>query len=144
MLLTRRRGLFDLADLSWFPFLEPVLRIEEYQKDGRFVVRAEIPGIDPAENLTVVTEDGLLRINAVRQEETKDDAHTEFRYGTFHRTVPLPPGTKEETISATYANGILEITMAVGEPSHIGRAIPVAAVKTTDGVKAQPKQVKKS
>jgi HSP20 family protein len=141
MLLTRKRGLFDLADLSWFPFLEPILRIEEYQKDDRFVVRAEIPGIDPAKDLTVITEDGLLRINAVRQEETKDEGHTEFRYGTFHRTVSLPPGTKEETIGASYANGILEITMKIGQPAHIGRAIPVAVAKGTDG---QPKQVKKS
>jgi HSP20 family protein len=150
MLLTRRRGLFDLADLSWFPFLEPVLRIEEYQTDDRFVVRAEIPGIDPAENITVITEDGLLRINAVRPEETRDEGRTEFRYGTFHRTVPLPPGAKEETITASYANGILEITMAIGEPTHIGRTIPVAVAKGAKGANGapvanvQPKQVKKN
>jgi HSP20 family protein len=141
MLLTRKRGLFDLADLSWFPFLEPVLRIEEYQKDDRFVVRAEIPGIDPAKDVTVTTEDGLLRINAVRQEETKDEGRTEFRYGTFHRTVPLPLGAKEETIGASYADGILEITMKVGQPAHVGRTIPIAAGSTGNG---QPKQVKKS
>jgi len=141
MLLTRRRGLFDLTDRSWFPLLEPVLRIEEYQKDGRFVVRAEIPGIDPAKDLTVVTEDGLLRINAVRLEETKDEGRTEFRYGTFHRTVPLPPGTKEETIVANYTNGILEITMKIGQPAHDGRAIPIAVGSAGNG---QPKQVKKS
>ena len=142
MLLTRRRGLFDLADLSWFPFLEPILRIEEYQKDDRFVVRAEIPGIDPAKDLTIITEDGLLRINAVRQEETKDESHTEFRYGTFHRTVPLPLGAKEDTITATYTNGILEITMAVGEPpAHAGRTIPVTV---PDGANGKPQQVKKS
>lgn len=141
MLLTRKRGLFDLADLSWFPFLEPVLRIEEYQKDDRFVVRAEIPGIDPAKDVTIIAEDGLLRIAAVRQEETKDESRTEFRYGTFHRTVPLPPGAKEDTISASYADGILEITMAIAEPAHVGRAIPVAVPKGANG---QPKQVKKS
>ncbi|HZM84399.1 MAG TPA: Hsp20/alpha crystallin family protein [Candidatus Limnocylindrales bacterium] len=138
MLPTRRRALFDLADLSWFPFLEPVLRLEEYHKDDRFVVRAEIPGIDPAKDVTVTAEHGLLRIAAVRLEETKDEGRTEFRYGTFHRSVPLPPGTKEETIHACYANGILEITMAIGEPAPAGRTIPIAV---TNG---QPKLVKKS
>jgi HSP20 family protein len=141
MLLTRRRGLFDLADLSWFPFLEPVLRIEEYQNDDRFVVRAEIPGIDPAKDVTVTTADGLLRIAAVRVEEAKDDRRTEFRYGTFHRSVPLPLGAKEDTIKASYTNGILEITMAVGEPTHVGRTIPIAV---SNGANGQPKQVKKS
>jgi HSP20 family protein len=141
MLLTRRRGLFDLADLSWFPFTEPVLRIEEYQKDDRFVVRAEIPGIDPAKDVTVTAVDGLLRIGAVRLEEHKDEGRTEFRYGTFHRSVPLPLGAKEDTITATYTNGILEITMAVGEPpAHAGRTIPVAV---PDGANGKPKQVKK-
>lgn len=137
MLLTRRRGLFDLADLSWFPFLEPVMRIEQYQEEDRFVVRAEIPGVDPANDVTVITEDGLLRIVAVRLGQTKDDSHTEFRYGTFHRTVPLPPGTKEETINASYNDGILEITMKIGQPAHVGRSIPIAVAN------GQPKQAKK-
>lgn len=139
MLLTRRRGLFDLADLSWFPFMEPVLRIEEYQKDDRFVVRVEIPGIDPAKDVTVTTEDGLLRVAAVRLAETSDEGRTEFRYGTFHRTVPLPPGTKEDTINASYTNGILEITMAIGEPSPIGRTIPVAVTKGANGANGAKK-----
>jgi HSP20 family protein len=137
MLLTRKRSVFDLADLAWFPFLEPVLRIEEYRDDDRFVVRAEIPGVDPAKDVTILAEDGLLRIGAVRLEETKDEARTEFRYGTFHRTITLPPGTREDTITAAYANGILEITMKIGEPRQSSRTIPIAV---TNG---QPKQVKK-
>jgi len=141
MLLTRKRGtlmLHDLADLSWFPFVEPVIRIEEYQKDGKYVVRAEIPGIDPAKDISITTDDGLLRLSAARLEETKEEGRTEFRYGTFHRTVTLPPGTNEDTISATYANGVLEITMTVGEPTQTRRTIPIAV---TNG---QPTKIKKS
>lgn len=142
MLLTRKRGtlaLHDLADLSWFPFVEPVIRIEEYQKDDLFVVRAEIPGVDPAKDISITTEDGVLRLGAIRLEETKEDeTRTEFRYGTFHRSITLPLGYKEETITATYANGVLEITMKVGEPTHVGRTIPIAIPN------GQPKQVKKS
>jgi len=127
MSLTRKRG------LSWFPFVEPLLRIEEYRQDDRFVVRAEIPGIDPAKDVTVITEDGLLRIAAVRlgqTEETKDDGRTEFRYGTFHRSIPLPPGAKDNTIHASYVNGILEITMAVSQPVHLGRTTPITVGKS--------------
>lgn len=142
MLLTTRKrtglALPDLADLSWFPFVEPVIRIEEYQKDDRYVVRAEIPGIDPAKDVDIVTRDGYLRLVVVRMEETKEQGRTEFRYGTFHRTVALPPGTKEETIAANYTDGILEITMKVGEPKDNGKHIPIAIGN------GQPKQVKKS
>ncbi len=141
MLLTRKRGtlmLHDLADLSWFPFVEPVIRTEEYQRDDQYVVRAEIPGVDPAKDIAITTEDGFLRLSVVRMEETKEGGRTEFRYGTFHRTIALPLGAKEDSICASYTNGILEITMKIGEPAHVGRAIQIAVPN------GQPKPVKKS
>ena len=141
MLMTRRRtGLAfpDLAELSWFPFVEPVIRIEEYRKDDRYIVRAELPGVDPAKDIEVIAEEGYLRLVVTRQEEGKDPGRSEFRYGTFHRTVALPPGAKEDTILATYVEGILEITMKIGEPKPIGKHIPIAIGN------GQPKPVKKS
>jgi HSP20 family protein len=130
MLLTRKRTLawHDLADLTWFPFLEPVIRIEEYQKDDKFYVRAELPGVDPAKDVEVTAVDGYLRLALVRMEQSEEaqDSRSEFRYGTFHRTIALPPGTKEDTISAKYVNGILEITMTIGEPVQTSKTIPIA------------------
>ncbi len=139
MLLTRRRsGLVfpDLAELSFFPFVEPVIRIEQYQKDDRYIVRAELPGVDPTKDIEVTAEDGYLRLVVSRQEESKDSSRTEFRYGTFHRTIALPPGAKADTILATYTEGILEVTMKIGEPKPIGKHIPIAIGN------GQPKPVK--
>lgn len=142
MLLTRLRPLawHDLADLTWFPFLEPVIRIEECRKDGVYVVRAELPGIDPAKDVEVTAADGYLRLALVRldQSDNEQDARSEFRYGTFHRTIALPPGTKEESISAKYTDGILEITMTIGEPVHATKTIPIAIGN------GQPKPAKKA
>lgn len=141
MLLTRRRpgfALHDLADLNWFPFVEPVIRIEEYQKDDQYIVRAEIPGVDPAKDVDITAKDGMLRLMVVRLEETKDSGRTEFRYGTFQRTLALPLGTKEETISASYTDGILEIAMKVGESKESGKHIPITVGN------GQPKQIKKA
>jgi len=130
MLLTRKRTLAwpDLAELSWFPFLEPVIRIEEYQADDKFYVRAELPGVDPAKDVEVTAEEGYLRLAVVRMEQSEEalGGRSEFRYGTFHRTIALPPGTKEDTISAKYTNGILEITTTIGEPVHTSKTIPIA------------------
>jgi len=130
MLLTRLRPLawHDLADMAWLPFLEPVIRIEAYRKDDVYIVRAELPGIDPAKDVQVTADDGYLRLAVVRQDllDSEQDARSEFRYGSFHRAVALPPGAKEESICATYADGILEVTMTVGEPVHISKVIPIA------------------
>jgi HSP20 family protein len=126
MLLTRSRAGFVLPDLSWFPFAEPVIRIEDYREDDRYIVRAEIPGVDVAKDVDITAKDGYLHLVVIRLEETKEAGRSEFRYGTFHRTVALPPGTQEDTISAAYTNGILEITMKVGEPIESGKHIPIA------------------
>lgn len=127
MLLSRRRipsVLHDLAGLSWFPFTKPGIRIEDYRRDGRYTLRAELPGVDPDRDISMTMENGVLRLVMVRLNESKEDGRSEFRYGTFCRTVTLPAGTKEETVKASYALGILEITMKVAEPGASGRALP--------------------
>lgn len=53
-----------------------------------------------------------------RREETRDDKHglrTEFRYGAFTRTVPLRAGATVEDVKASYADGVLEVRVPVGE-----------------------------
>ena len=102
------------------------------------MVRAEIPGVDVDKDVEITAKDGYLRMVVVRLGETQEHGRTEFRYGTFHRTIALPLGTKEETISAAYADGILEITMKVGEPAVAGKHIPI-----TTGIVA-PKQLRKT
>ena len=68
----------DLTDLlATFPSfaqLRPVfdnrlLRLEDEMKDGRYEVRAEIPGLDPAEDVDVTVRDGLLTIKAERTDK---------------------------------------------------------------------------
>lgn len=128
MLTTRLRG--DLLppgwhDLSWLPFTEPTIRIEEFLDDDRYVVRAEMPGVDPAKDVEITYVDGALRLSIVRAEERREKGRSEFRYGSFHRTIPLPDGAKEDTIAAQYAHGILEITVLVGEPATTTKHIPI-------------------
>jgi len=101
------------------------IRIEDYTEEGRYVVRAEPPGIDPDQDLDITVDEHVLRIHAERSEERKDKPHCEFRYGSFTRSVPLPVGAKEDEINANYDNGILTVTIPVEEGAQTGRRMPV-------------------
>jgi HSP20 family molecular chaperone IbpA len=114
---------FDLAGL--FPALAQEIRVEQYVDDGHFVVRAELPGLDPDKQIEVTVAEGVLRIQAERSESRHEKAHTEFHYGRFVRTIGLPSGALEETASAAYHDGVLEITFTMGEHRAPGRRISI-------------------
>lgn len=89
------------------------IRVEEFVDGKTLVVRAEMPGVDPDKDVEITLTDGNLRIRAERQEKEehkdKNRYRSEFRYGSFSRTIPLPEGVKEEDIKASYTDGVLEV-----------------------------------
>ncbi|MHA7274177.1 Hsp20/alpha crystallin family protein [Arthrobacter sp. TMT4-20] len=93
------------------------IRVEEYVDGDHLVVKAEVPGVDPDKDIEITLDEGFLNIRAERREHEEhkdgDDYHSEFRYGSFSRTVPLPAGVKEEDIKAQYVNGVLEVRLPV-------------------------------
>jgi HSP20 family protein len=91
------------------------IRIEDGIEGGRYVVRAEVPGVDPDRDVRVTCEHGHLRLVVTRQESRRAERRSEFRYGRFVRTIPLPPGAQEDTITAAYAGGILELAVTIHE-----------------------------
>jgi HSP20 family protein len=90
-------------------------RIEDYREDGKYVLRAELPGMDPEKDIQIHVHGNDLSVVAERSVETHGKAHSEFSYGKFARTVRLPAGAAPDEISATYAAGILEVTVPVKE-----------------------------
>ncbi|MGW4420671.1 Hsp20/alpha crystallin family protein [Streptosporangium sp. NPDC004631] len=134
-MLTRReqRGLFpELLDLLDAPFAtmrsqgQQAMRFEDYVKGGRYVLRAELPGVNP-ENIEIDLNNGILTIHAERQEEEKDQQRTEFRYGSFTRSITLPPTVDEKDVKAGYDQGILEVSMKLARPEEKSKRIPVEA-----------------
>jgi HSP20 family molecular chaperone IbpA len=102
-----------------------VMRLEDEIKDGRYVVRAEMPGVDPAKDIDITVRDGQLTIKAERSEKKDFDGRSEFSYGSFVRTVSLPAGADEENIEATYDQGILTVSVAISEPKPTERHVPI-------------------
>jgi HSP20 family molecular chaperone IbpA len=103
--------------------------VEEHIDDGMYTMRAELPGVDPDKDVEITVEDGVLRVQAERTEEKHKKVHSEFHYGKFVRTVVLPRGAVEDTATATYTDGILEITVKIGEPKEAGRRIVIETPK---------------
>ena len=136
--ITRFRAVaspFDLAGLSWL--LGPDIRIEERRDGDHYIVRAELPGVDPANDIQVSLAGDELRLQVERRETETEKGHSEFRYGRFYRIIPMPPGTRADTLSAAYADGILEIKALVGEPAGATKVIPVAVAKAEAKGKTQ-------
>lgn len=118
--LMRREGL---------EMLEPLLRllegdveaswprVEEYRDGDTVVIRAELPGIDPEQDVELTVADDVLHLRAERRERTehkdKGGYRSEFRYGSFSRALPLPAGCRDEDISAAYRDGVLEVRVPV-------------------------------
>jgi HSP20 family protein len=134
-MLTRRDSRTPLDLFEWLEapctLLRPAgghpVRIEDYVQDGRYVVRAELPGLDPEKDIEVTVSKGILTIKAERRDESRSRHHSEFRYGSFSRSVTLPASTNEAAVEAVYDNGILELSAALHEKADdkVSRTIPV-------------------
>lgn len=101
------------------------ISIEEYADGGRYVVRAELPGVDPIKQVSVSVYDGTLKIDVERFNLHPRDG-SEFRYGAFTRTVALPARTDDSSVTARYRTGVLEISAKVRPTPPISRRVPVA------------------
>jgi HSP20 family molecular chaperone IbpA len=105
--------------------LSPYIRIEDFVENGVYVLRAEMPGIDPDKDVELSVEGDVLTIKGERQEEEKEKGRHEFHYGSFSRSLTLPRGTKVEDIKASYTDGVLELKVPLEGAETTARKIPV-------------------
>jgi HSP20 family protein len=110
-----------------FPRPLPAIRFEDKVSDKEYVLRAELPGLEPDKDVQITTLHGVLTVKAERREEEKGLNRTEFRYGALQRSIRLPANADEKAIKATYRNGILEITVPLTAPQTAGHQIEVSA-----------------
>jgi HSP20 family molecular chaperone IbpA len=133
----RPRSFFPSELFEGFPswtglrpvFGNHIIRVEDETKDGNYEVRAEIPGIDPAKDVDITVRDGLLTIKAERTEKRESNGRSEFSYGSFIRTVTLPPGADEDAIKASYDKGILTVSVPVSQAQAAEKHVAVETAK---------------
>lgn len=126
--------LTDLSELlnsfPTFANLRPLfdshaLRVEDEMKDDVYEIRAEVPGVDPTDDIEVTVLDGQLTIKAERSQTSETNGHSEFAYGSFTRTIALPAGADEDDVTATYDRGILTVSVPLGEDQPAEKHVDV-------------------
>ena len=89
-------------------------RVDVFEKDNRLVTKVDLPGVKK-EDVTVEVTDGHLALSGERKSETEEKKggvyRSEREYGSFYRAVPLPEGVKLEDVKASFADGVLEVSV---------------------------------
>ncbi|MGO9165113.1 MAG: AarF/UbiB family protein, partial [Streptosporangiaceae bacterium] len=139
----RFRAVFpDLADWLEAPWTGPppfltgqVFRLEEAIRDDRYVVRAELPGLDPENDIEVTVEGRILTIRAELRQQDNGPCRSEFRYGSLARAVRLPARVDPADVTARYDKGVLEVSVPVSVVKPEGTRIPI---ENADAIPEQP------
>jgi HSP20 family protein len=98
----------NVVTSQWTP------RVDIKEEASRFVILADIPGVDP-KDIEVHMEKGILSIKGERKEETRQEGENFTRVersrGLFYRRFALPDSADAEKISASGRHGVLEIAI---------------------------------
>jgi len=116
-LLTQGRKLLgreaEFAPAKWTP------RIEVFEREGQFVVRADLPGMTREDVKVEVARDHIT-LEGERKEEAKEERegyyYGECRYGAFYRAIPLPEEVDTTKATAEFRKGVLEVVMPLATP----------------------------
>ena len=130
-------GFPTLASLPSIAGLRPLfdnnlLRMEDETRDGLYLVRVELPGVDPIEDVNITVRDGQLTIKAERIQTDDTNGRSEFSYGSFTRTILLPVGADEDEIHATYDRGILTVSVTLSEDAPVEKHVEVIETVLVD------------
>jgi len=110
-------------------------RMEVFRDDDDLVIRADLPGIDPENDIDLSIEGNVLHLKGHRSfdREVADEHRymVERAYGEFQRDLRLPDGVDADAMKAAYEDGVLTITMPLPESVRAAepRKIPVAVGK---------------
>jgi len=116
-LFTRGRELVrretGIVPAAWSP------RIDVVERDGHYVVRADLPGLTK-DDVKVEITDELVVIQGERKTQKKEEVegytYCECSYGSFYRAIPLPAGSESSKATAGFTNGVLEIVVPSSRP----------------------------
>jgi HSP20 family protein len=97
---------------TWAP------QVDIFEKGDDLVICAELPGLEQ-DDVDISIENNILMLRGERKRKTefeeKDAYRLERTFGAFTRSFSLPKTVDSARISASYKNGVLELTLPKAE-----------------------------
>jgi HSP20 family protein len=91
---------------TWLP------AVDVWETENELVLSLDLPGV-PEEDIAVELNENVLTVSGERSRASEQSTERYYRYerrfGSFSRSVTLPPGVQEDAISARYENGVLDV-----------------------------------
>jgi HSP20 family protein len=120
---------------AWSP------QVEIFQRDGQLVVRASLPGLNK-DDVQVELRDDAIILRGERRQEHEEQREGYYRcevtHGSFYREIPLPEGVKTDDATATFRDGVLEITMQAPQQQPRGRQLQIQDASASGQPQAKP------
>jgi HSP20 family protein len=116
------QGMTAAGSGSFFP------PVEVAERDGNLIVCAELPGLTKDDVRVEITEDALTiegERHAEHEEKQAGVVHSERSYGRFRRQIPLPEGANADQATASFKDGVLEVSMPMPQRQTQGRQIEI-------------------
>ena len=125
-------GAFGQADVAGFAGDEDASlwapRIEVYERDGKLIINADLPGVRKEDVHAEITSDVVTIRGQRKQEKTSSEGNlyrSERSYGAFYRTIALPDGVDTESAAANFRDGVLQIEMDAPQRPSRGRTLQI-------------------
>ena len=110
---------YSLGECPWIP------ELDVFEEDGRVAIHVDLPGMKPEEVSVTVGRDRVEVAGERRRapDANRKDLHAPERtYGRFNRTVRLPAGVQVASLTWTFENGVLQISVPANADAVVERA----------------------
>jgi HSP20 family protein len=120
-----------VEERGWMPV------VDVFEKEDKFVVKAELPGMKEDDiNVSVVGDTLSIKGEKKTETEIKDEDYyrCERSYGSFYRSIPIPSNVDADKIEASFEDGVLEVVLpksAKVKPKKIAVSAKKKATKST-------------
>ena len=108
---------------------QSMIKIEEFDDGGTHVVRAEVPGIDPDNDVSVTVDHGVLTVRAERRQQKKYRGEGRLSLGVLLRLVhpvgAAPRRGHRVRRERRLPDGILEVRFPIDQGEAKAKKIKV-------------------
>ena len=121
--------------IAWIP------TVEVSERDGKFNILAELPGLSPNEVRAEVEDDAVViqGERKVEHESTEGGGRrSERQFGFFYRRIPLPEGADPEQAKARFHDGVLEISIPAPKRESNRRQIQIESDNKSPSQETKP------